>query len=140
MRNDPDPRRHRTGRTAALAAFDRSLDGARGARTLRDAPPSPDQPPQRDGLEVAPAFLAFDLDGVRLDLQVRARGGLRDLSGLFQGDFDHVDARLRRPGATLSLIVGVDGRFVAADQPPGPVCLVVDRPGRPLTVTDWFTV
>ncbi|QVJ02346.1 carboxypeptidase regulatory-like domain-containing protein [Nocardiopsis eucommiae] len=139
MRNDPDPRQDRSGRAAALAAFDRSLDEARMARAVSDSAPSPEDPLQRDGRESAPSLLGFDLDGVHLDLQVRASGGQRLLSGLVRGDFDHVDVRLRRPDATLLLFVGMDGRFDTS-VPPGPLCLVVECPGRPLTVTDWFTV
>lgn len=139
MRNDPDPRQDRAGRAAALAAFDRSFDGARMARTVSDTVPSPEQPLQRDEEGTAPSVLTFDLDGVHLDLQVRERGGQRVLSGLVRGEFDHVDVHLRRPGSTLLLFVRMDGRFDTA-VPPGPVCLVVECPNRPLTVTDWFTV
>lgn len=140
MRNDPDPTQDRAGRAAALAAFDRSLDGARLARTVSDTVPSPRQPLHRDHHGVAPTVLRFDMEGVRLDLQVQARGDHRSLSGLISGEFDHVDVHLRRPGRTLRLFVGLDGRFDASDLSPGPLCLAVERPGRALTVTDWFTV
>lgn len=140
MRNDPDPIQDRAGRAAALAAFDRSLDGASLARTVSDTAPSPGQPLHRDHHGAAPTVLRFDLEDVHLDLQVHPRGGRRALSGLVSGEFDHVDVHLRRPGHTLRLFVGVDGRFDAADLAPGPLCLVVEHPDRPLTVTDWFTI
>lgn len=140
MRNDPDPTQERAGRAAALAAFDRSLDGARLARTVSDTVPSPRQPLHRDHHGIAPTVLRFDLGDVCLDLQVHPHGGHRSLSGLISGEFDHVDVRLRRPGRTLRLFVGLDGRFDASGISPGPLCLAVERPDRPLTVTDWFTV
>lgn len=140
MRNDPDIIQDRAGRAAALAAFDRSLDGARLARTVSDTVPSPGQPVHRDHHGAAPIVLRFDLEGVHLDLQVHPRGDHSVLSGLVSGDFDHVDVHLRRPGHTLRLFVGVDGRFDASDLPPGPLCLAVELPGHPLGVTDWFTV
>ena len=140
MRNNPDPTRDRAGRAAALAAFDRSLDGARLARTVSDTAPPPGPTPHRDRHGAPPAVLRFDLEGVRLDLQIRSRGDHGSLSGLVSGEFDHVDVHLRRPGRTLLLFVGVDGRFDAADLSRGPVCLAVERPGHPLTVTEWFTV
>jgi hypothetical protein len=139
VRNDPEPIQDRAGRAAALAAFDRSLDGARLARTISDSVPSAGQPLHRDHHGVAPTVLRFDLDGVNLDLQVHPRGDHRVLSGLVSGDFDHVDVHLRRPGNVLRLFVGVDGRFDAHNLLPGPLCLVVDRPGHPCAVTDWFT-
>ncbi|PWV57451.1 MULTISPECIES: hypothetical protein [Nocardiopsis] len=139
MRNDPDPTQDRAGRAAALAAFDRSFDGARMARTVSDTAPSPTRPLQRDEQGTAPSVLSFDLDGVHLDLQVRARGDQRLLSGLVSGEFDHVDVRLRRLDGTLLLFVGLDGRFDTS-VPSGPLCLVVERPDHPATVTDWFTV
>lgn len=140
MRNDPDATQDRAGRAAALAAFDRSLDGARLARTVSDTVPSPRQPLHRDHHGVAPTLLRFDLEDVRLDLQIHPRGVRRALSGLISGEFDHVDVHLRRPDHTLRLFVGVDGRFDAADLSPGPLCLVVERPDRPLALTDWFAV
>ncbi|WP_017589067.1 hypothetical protein [Nocardiopsis ganjiahuensis] len=140
MRNDPEPIPDRAGRAAALAAFDRSLDGARLARTLSDTVPAPGRPLHRDRGGAAPAVLRFGLEGVRLDLQVHRNGAHRSLSGLVSGEFDHVDVHLRRPGHTLLLFVGMDGRFDAAELSPGPLCLAVERPGHPLTLTDWFTV
>lgn len=140
MRNyDADPTQDRAGRAAALAAFDRSVDGARLARTVRDTVPSPGQPLHRDHEGIAPAVLRFDLDGVHLDLQVQPRGDRSALFGLVSGDFDHVDVHLRRPDHTLRLFVGADGRFNATDLAPGPLSLAVERPGHPLTVTEWFT-
>ncbi len=140
MRNDPDPTQDRVGRAAALAAFDRSLDGAQHARTVSDTVPSPGRPLHRDRGGSAPAVLRFDLGEIRLDLQVHRHGAHRTLYGLVSGEFDHVDVRLHRPDHTLRLFVRVDGRFDATDLPPGPLCLAVERPDQPLGVTDWFTV
>ncbi|GAA1076963.1 peptidase associated/transthyretin-like domain-containing protein [Nocardiopsis metallicus] len=140
MRNkDADPAQDRAGRAAALAAFDRSVDGARAARTARYTVPSPEQPLHRDHDGIAPVVLRFDMEGIHLDLQVQPCGGHSALSGLVSGDFDHVEVHLRRPDRTLRLFVGADGRFDAADLSPGPLSLAVERPGHPLTVTEWFT-
>lgn len=137
--NDADPTQDRAGRAAALAAFDRSVDSAALARTVRETVPTPGQPLHRDHDGIAPAVLRFDLEGVHLDLQVQPRGDHNVLSGLVSGDFDHVDVHLRRPDHTLRLFVGVDGRFDATDLSPGPLSLAVERPGHPRTVTEWFT-
>ena len=71
--------------------------------------------------------------------QVQPYGDHSALSGLVSGDFDHVDVHLRRPDHTLRLFVEADGRFNATDLSPGPLSLAVERPGHPLTVTEWFT-
>ncbi|GHC90873.1 hypothetical protein GCM10007079_37550 [Nocardiopsis terrae] len=140
MWNDPDPTEDRSGRAAALAAFDRSLDRARQARTISDTALAPGPAVHRDHRGAAPTTLLFDLGGVRLDLQIHPRGDHHSLSGLVGGEFDHVDVHVRRSGSTLRLFVGVDGRFEAHDLAPGPLSLAVEIPGRPLAVTDWFTV
>jgi hypothetical protein len=79
------------------------------------------------------------MEGVHLDIQVQPYGDHSALSGLVSGDFDHVDVHLRRPDHTLRLFVGADGRFNATDLSPGPLSLALERPGHPLTVTEWFT-
>ncbi|WP_017606063.1 hypothetical protein [Nocardiopsis alkaliphila] len=130
---DPEP-----GRAAALAAFDRSLDGAAPARTVRDAIFRPGA--HRSDEDGPTTVLRFDLDGSTIDLRIRGRGDLRSLAGLIDGDFDHVEVFLRRPGERSRLFVGVDGAFHATGLRPGPLSLVVERPEHPLALTDWFNI
>ena len=140
MKNVPDPGDEPTGRSAALAAFDRSFDGAVLARTVGDAPPYPRQAAHRARDGAPPSTLRFGLADVRLDVQVQPHGAHRWLCGLVSGEFDHVDILVRRPTGALRLFVAVDGRFETANLSPGPLSLAVERPGYPVAVTDWFTV
>lgn len=130
---DPEP-----GRAAALAAFDRSLDGATPVRTVYDATSRSDA--HRSDEDGPTTVLRFDLDGSTIDLRIQGREGLRSLSGLIDGDFDHVEVFLRRPGERSRLFVGVDGAFHATDLCRGPLSLMVERPEHPLAVTDWFNI
>lgn len=127
------------GRAAALAAFDRSLDGAIPVRTtVYDATSRPGA--YRSDEDGTTTVLRFDLGGLPIDLRIRGRGGPRSLTGLVGGDFDHVEVFLRRPGERSRLFVGVDGSFHATDLCRGPLALAVERPERPLAVTDWFII
>ncbi|MEU0240389.1 hypothetical protein ABZ234_22090 [Nocardiopsis sp. NPDC006198] len=144
MRNRPDtgpasrPPHAEDGRAAALAAFDRSDDAADLARTRADTVPATEAARSEDG--AVTAALRFEHGGVAVDLQVRAHGRTRSLSGLVTGDFEHAVLRVRRPGATASPTVGEDGRFCLDGLPRGPISLSLLRTGRPPVVTAWFTV
>lgn len=145
MRNTSDPGApcgppgDTEGRAAALAAFDRADDAADLARTRADTTPATEAARAEDG-EVT-ATLRFEHGGVALDVQVRAHGRTRSVSGLVTGDFEHAVLRVRRPGSTAdSPAVGEDGRFSLGGLPRGPVSLVLLRTGRPAVVTRWFTV
>lgn len=125
------------GRSAALAAFDRSLDRARTAHTVLGVTPSHD--PSRSEA-VTTTTLRFHLDDLRVDLRLRADGDLSSLSGLVIGDFDHVEVCLRRPEERLCLFVRGDGAFHAEGLRRGPLALAMERPDRLPMVTDWFTI
>ncbi|GAB3709678.1 carboxypeptidase regulatory-like domain-containing protein [Nocardiopsis nanhaiensis] len=140
MKNAPDNVDDPTGRSAALAAFDRSFDGAVLARTVSDALPYPPHAAHRARDGAPPRTLRFDMADVRLDIQIHPHGAHRWLCGLVSGEFDHVDILVRRPTDSLRLFVAVDGRFQTADLSTGPLSLTVERPGYPVAVTDWFTV
>ena len=131
--NDPEP-----GRAAALAAFDRSFDGATPARTVSDTVHAPGS--HRSGEDGPTTALRFEVDGLMIDLRIRSRGALRSLTGLVDGDFDHVEVFLCRPRERLRLFVGVDGAFHATALYRGPLSLAVERPEGSLAVTDWFII
>lgn len=142
-----DPPWARSGRAAALAAFDRAEDTA-GILPL-GADTAPSDVPFRAGGSTGSGngadgtvltTLRFDHDAFGLLLCVYAHDHLRSVEGQVSGDFGYATLRVRRPEHAVGSRIGPDGRFAVADLARGPLSVEVRRPGHPPVVTDWFTI
>lgn len=153
MNSSTDPPWARSGRAAAVAAFDRTEDTARILPLNTDTGPSaapfratgsaesPDLPDGADStVGSVLTTLRFDHGAFDLVLCVYAHGHLRSVEGQVSGDFDYATLRIRRPGYRQSSRIGPDGRFAVASLARGPLSVEVQRPGHPPVVTDWFTI
>lgn len=126
------------GRSAALAAFDRSDDGADLALMTGESVHVGENLRSTGGGAPPRTTLRFEHEDLAVDLWVHARGRLRSVSGLVSGEYAVL--YVRRADSTERLRPGEDGGFTLSGLTPGPMSLSLRRRGRPPVVTGWFTI